>query len=41
MKIFLLIQIDLDSEQTDVQPPSAKRIALSVSNQDFPKSSPA
>ncbi|KAI8125648.1 REST corepressor [Lucilia cuprina] len=37
----IILEIDLDAEPTEIQPPSAKRIALSVSNQDFPKSSPA
>ncbi|KAM7349025.1 REST corepressor isoform 1-T5 [Cochliomyia hominivorax] len=37
----IILEIDLDAEQSEIQPPSAKRIALSTSNQDFPKSSPA
>ncbi|XP_065363353.1 REST corepressor isoform X1 [Calliphora vicina] len=41
IKDNIILEIDLDAEPTEIQPPSAKRIALSVSNQDFPKSSPA
>ncbi|XP_013102120.1 REST corepressor isoform X2 [Stomoxys calcitrans] len=38
----VIMEIDLDADQPDVtQPPPAKKIALSVATQEFPKSSPA
>ncbi|XP_075159313.1 REST corepressor isoform X1 [Haematobia irritans] len=38
----VIMEIDLDADQPDVQqPPPSKKLALSVANQDFPKSSPA
>ncbi|XP_011294962.2 REST corepressor isoform X2 [Musca domestica] len=38
----VIMEIDLDADQPEVvpQPPPAKKMALSVSNQEFPKSSP-
>ncbi|XP_061401084.1 REST corepressor-like [Musca vetustissima] len=38
----VIMEIDLDADQPEVvpQPPPAKKMALSISNQEFPKSSP-
>ncbi|XP_073828070.1 REST corepressor isoform X2 [Musca autumnalis] len=38
----VIMEIDLDADQPEVvpQPPPSKKMALSVSNQEFPKSSP-